>query len=131
MLNFIDQRLSIIKQVHNQFIRSLDIIMTSDLYQTLPIKYSWIFKPKLDGFNILGTNCWHQHVKCYELHQVMQQNDIDFIHVLNRFQIATQTTKDISYINNICLKPTPLNGVLLYLFYTNTKTIAHNNFFLI
>ncbi len=68
-------------------------------------------------------------MKCYELHQVMQQNDIDFIHVFNRFQIARQTIKDISYINNICPKPTPLNDFLLYLFYINTKTNAHNYFF--
>jgi len=102
----------VIKQVHNQFMGGLDIIMTSDFYeypkarkktyyQAPLVKDSWIFKPKLDGFNILGTNCWHRHVKCYELHQVMWQNNIDFIHVFNKFQIATQTTKDISYINNI------------------------------
>ncbi len=48
-------------------------------------------------------------------------NDIDFIHVLNRFWTTTQTTKDISYIYNICLKPTLLNNVLLYLFYANAK----------
>jgi hypothetical protein len=86
---------------------------------------------KLDGFNILGTNCWHQHVKCYELHQVMWQNDIDFIHVFNKFQTITQTIEDISYINNICLKPTPLDNVLLYLFYINVKPNAHNNNLLI
>lgn len=126
MLTFIDQRLLVIKQVHNQFMGSLDIILTIDFYQTFPIKYSWIFKPKLDGFNFLSTNCWHQHAKCYELHQVMWQNDIGFIHVFNRFWIATQTTEDISNINNICLKPTPLNSVLPYLFYTNTPKKMHN-----
>jgi len=57
MLTFIDQRLLVIKQVHNQFMGSLDIILTIDFYQTFPIKYSWIFKPKLDGFNFLSTNC--------------------------------------------------------------------------
>jgi len=79
------------------------------------------FKQKLDGFNILGTNCRHQHVKCYELHQVMWQNDIDFIHVFNKFQTTTQTIEEISYINNICLKPTPLDNVLLYFFYINVN----------
>jgi hypothetical protein len=132
MLTFIYQRLCVIKQVHNQFMGSLDIILTIDFCHTFPIKYSWIFKPKLDGFNFLSTNCWHQHAKCYELHQVMWQNNIGFIHVLNRFWIATQTTEDISYINNICLKPTLLNSVLPYLFYTNTPKKMHNiNFFLI
>jgi hypothetical protein len=75
----------------------LDVIMTSGFYQTPSIKDSWIFKPKLYGFNILGLNCWHQHVKCYELHQVMWQNDIDFIHVFNKFQTTTQIVEYIIY----------------------------------
>lgn len=123
MLTFTNKKLHVIKQVHNQFMGGLNKIMTCDFYQTPLVRDSWIFKPKLDGFNILGINCWHRHVKCYELHQVMQQTDIDFIYVFNWFRIATQ---DISYINNVCLKPTPLYNVLLYLFYTNAKTNAHN-----
>jgi hypothetical protein len=57
VLSFINQTLCIIKQVHNQFMGGLDIIMTNDFYQTPQIIDSWIFKPKLEGFNILGTNC--------------------------------------------------------------------------
>jgi hypothetical protein len=34
MLFFIDCRLHIIKQVHNEFMGGLDVIMTSDFYQT-------------------------------------------------------------------------------------------------
>jgi hypothetical protein len=56
MLTFIDQRLRVIKQVHNQFMGGLDVIMTNDFYQAPLVKDSWIFKPKLDGFNIFGTN---------------------------------------------------------------------------
>jgi len=33
MLSFIDRRLGIIKQVHNEFMGGLNVIMTSDLYQ--------------------------------------------------------------------------------------------------
>jgi hypothetical protein len=35
MLSFIDCRLQIIKQVHNQFMGGLDIIMIGDFYQVL------------------------------------------------------------------------------------------------
>jgi hypothetical protein len=28
---------------------------------------------------------WHKNVKCYELKQIMQQNDVDFIDILNKF----------------------------------------------
>ncbi len=131
MLTLIDKKLHVIKQVHNQFMGGLDLIMTRDFYQAPLVRDFWIFKRKLNGFNILGINCWHWCVQCYELHQVMWQNDIDFIHVLNSFQTRTQTIKDISYINNICLKPTWLYNVLPYLFYTNIKTNAHNKKYLI
>jgi hypothetical protein len=33
MLSFIDRRVRIIKQVHNEFMGGLDVIMTSDFYQ--------------------------------------------------------------------------------------------------
>jgi hypothetical protein len=99
----------------------LDVIMTCDFYQAPLVRDSWIFKPKLHGFNILGINCWHYHVKCYELHQVVRQNNINFIHVLNWFRTATHPIKDISYINNICLKLKPLYNVLPYLFLIKNK----------
>jgi len=59
MLALIDKKLHVIKQVHNQFMGGLDIIMTCDFYEGPSIKDSWIFKRKLDGFNIIGLNCWH------------------------------------------------------------------------
>jgi len=77
MLTFIDSRLHVIKQVHNQFMGGLDTIMTADLYQAPLVWDSWIFKSK--------TNLWHENIKCYKLKQVMRQNDINFINILNRF----------------------------------------------
>ncbi len=71
MLSFIDRRLHVIKQVHKEFIGGLDVIVTSDFYQATPIQDLWIFKLKTDEFNILGTNFWHENIKCCELKQVM------------------------------------------------------------
>ncbi len=66
MLTFINHRLCVIKQVHNQFMGGLDVIMTIDLYQTLLVLDSWIFKFKTNNLNIFGTNRWHENMKCYE-----------------------------------------------------------------
>jgi hypothetical protein len=46
MLTFIDCRLRVIKQVHNQFMGGLDTIMIGDLYQAPLVWDSWIFKSK-------------------------------------------------------------------------------------
>ncbi len=63
----------------------LDIIMTCDFYQTPPIIWdSWIFKFKIDGFNVLTTIFLCKNVKCYELKQVMRQNDLEFINILEK-----------------------------------------------
>jgi hypothetical protein len=67
MLTFIDHRLCVIKQVHNQFMGGFDVIMTRDLYQVLLLQDSWIFKFKTNSLNIFKTNLWHENMKCYEL----------------------------------------------------------------
>lgn len=67
MKTFIDHRLHVIKQVHDKFISGLDVIMKGGFYQTPPIWDSWIFKPKIEGYNILGIKFGHKNVKCYEL----------------------------------------------------------------
>jgi hypothetical protein len=56
----------------------------------------------------------------------MRQNDVHFINIVNKFQIASQTNKDIHFMNNFYLKPPPMDNTLPHLFYTNLKTIAHN-----
>jgi hypothetical protein len=56
MLTFIDYRLHVIKEVHNKFTGGLYIIMTSDFYLILLIQESWIFKLKIDGFDIFSYN---------------------------------------------------------------------------
>ncbi len=128
MLTFIDHKLlCVIKQVHNQFMGGLDITMIGDLYQVSSIQDSWIFKSKTSSLNILGTNLWHENIKCYELKQVMRQNDINFINTLNRFRTTSQTFENINFINKTCFKAQPMDNTLPYLFYTNDKTTTHNN----
>lgn len=99
----------------------LDIIMTSHFSQAPPVWDSWIFKSKVDGFNVLTTNFWCKNVKFYEFKQIMWQNDFEFMHILNKFQTTLQTFKDIEFINNICLRTPPINNILSYLFYKNAK----------
>jgi len=65
MLSFIDCRLRIIKQVHNEFMGGLDVIMTNDFYQAPPIRDSWILKPITNTFNIIALNYWLEYVQCY------------------------------------------------------------------
>jgi hypothetical protein len=65
-------------------------------------------------------------MKCYELKQVMRQNDLKFI-ILNRFQISSHTFEDIDFTNKICLKTPPIDNVLPHLFYTNAKRIDEHN----
>jgi len=53
MLAFIDYKLQVKKQVHNQFMGGLDVIIIGNFYQAPPIQDSWIFTLKNIGFNIL------------------------------------------------------------------------------
>ncbi len=55
----------------------------------------------------------------------MKQND-HFINILNRFQTGSQTNDDIHFMNNFCLRPSPIDNTLPHLFYTNLKTTTHN-----
>jgi hypothetical protein len=71
MFSFIDCRLCIIKQVHNEFLGGLDVIMINHFYQAPPIQDSWILKPITNIFNIIVLNYWLEYVQCYELQGVM------------------------------------------------------------
>jgi hypothetical protein len=68
------------------------------------------FKIKNDGFNILGIVFWCENIKCFEWKKVMRQNDLHFINILNRFWIYSQTNENINFINNIWLKPPPMDN---------------------
>jgi hypothetical protein len=64
--------------------------------------------------------------KCYELKQIMRQNDEQFINILNQFQIATQVLSYVDTINNQCCHTLPYDPNFPYLFYTNEVKQKHN-----
>jgi len=98
----------------------LDVIMTWDFYQVLPIWDSWIFQSQTNGLNSLGTFflAWRHQTLWIKTNYVT-----NIINILNRFEIIFE---DINFINRICLKALHTNNTLSHLFYTNTKTTTHN-----
>ncbi len=56
MFNVIDNRLQSIKHIQNKFFSGVDVIITSDFYQALCVKNSWIFQNIKDNVNALATN---------------------------------------------------------------------------
>jgi len=79
MLNVIYNKLRSIKHIQNIFFGGVDVIMTSDLYQTSSVKDSWIFQNIKDNVNVLTLIFLQSYVQCYELNKVMQQSDMVFI----------------------------------------------------
>jgi hypothetical protein len=45
----------------------------------------------MNNIDSLTPNFWMENTKCYELKQVMYQSDEQFINILNRFRISTQS----------------------------------------
>ncbi len=54
----------------------------------------------------------HENLKCYELKKIMQQNDLEFINILNRLQLTSQAYEDINFINKICCKWPPIDNII-------------------
>jgi hypothetical protein len=85
MLTFIDHKLHIIKEVHNEFMGGLNVIMIGDIYQTPFVRNSWNFKQINNIFNTIASNYQSKYVQDYELQEGMRQGDINFINILNIF----------------------------------------------
>jgi hypothetical protein len=66
-------------------------------------------------------------IKCYELHMVMCQNDMKFIHKLNKFKTTSHTQIDINMLNNTCLRTPSNDSKISHLFFTNRPTYAHSD----
>ena len=115
-------------RAHNNFMGGLDVIVIGDLYQAPLVRDAWIFIFQSFCLNELAPNFWKEWAKCYELVQVMWQEDLQFIGILNQFQIATQIEHDITYINKICFRLLPTAITFLHLFYTNVKTNEHKKY---
>jgi hypothetical protein len=107
IISFNDLHLRSIKHAHNHFFGNIDVIITSDLYQTPFVRDKWVFQRRFDNIDALRINFWLDHIHCFELFQVMRKNDDQFIEVINRFQTATHNPIDITFFNNICLHQLP------------------------
>jgi len=62
LLPFINCKLHIIKQVHNEFMGGLDVITIGDFYSAPFVQDSWIFKPITNTFNTMALNYWLEYV---------------------------------------------------------------------
>lgn len=59
-------------------------------FQASPLRDEWIFKKiLLGGFDEIAPDFWLDEIKCYELHIVTPQNNMQFINILNVFQTTT------------------------------------------
>jgi hypothetical protein len=58
MFIVINNRLRSIKHIQNNFFGGVDVIMTSDFYQTPLVKDSWIFQNIKDNVNALAKTIW-------------------------------------------------------------------------
>jgi hypothetical protein len=63
MFNVIYYQLKGIIYTQNKFFNVLDVIMSCDFYQTLPIKDCWIFYSLNDSINSLTPNFWKNNVQ--------------------------------------------------------------------
>ncbi len=79
IFNVIDNRLRFIKHIQNKFFGGVDVILTSDFYQTSHMKDSLIFQNIKDNVNALTLIFWQTHVQCYELNKIMRQSNMVFI----------------------------------------------------
>jgi hypothetical protein len=73
-------------------------LIIGDFHQVPLVRDSWVFQPIDEGFNSLGINFWQKEKLCYELCLVMQQQNMQFVEIFNRFKIH-QTQQDIDITN--------------------------------
>jgi hypothetical protein len=71
MFYVIDNRLRSIKHIQNNFFGGVDVIITSEFYQTPLMKDSWIFQNIKNNVNALAPNFWQTYVQCNELNKIM------------------------------------------------------------
>jgi hypothetical protein len=82
IFSFIELHLRSIKHAHNLVFGNVDVIITSDLYQTPLVQDKWVL---LDNIDALRINFWLNCFHCFEFFQVMHQSDEQFIEIFNRF----------------------------------------------
>jgi hypothetical protein len=71
IFNVIVNSLRSIKHIQNNFFGGVDVIMTSNFYQTPLVKNSWIFQNIKYNVNAFTPNFWQTYVERYELNKVI------------------------------------------------------------
>ncbi len=80
------------KHKQNSLFGNLDVLITNDFYQMPSSCDSWVFHPINDAIHSLGICFWQDKIKCDELCQVMQQQETQFIQILNQFKKSVLNT---------------------------------------
>ncbi len=111
--------------MHTKFFGNLDVIIIGDFYQIQLVRDARVFKVNMNNIDSLMPNFWMEKINCYELKQIMHQNDEQFINILNQFRTATQSQFVINTINSQCFCTPPEDSKFPYLFYTNEARLKH------
>ncbi len=125
-IKIVDLQLKSIKHIHTIFFGNLDVINTRDFYQIQLVRNVRVFKINANNINSLSPIFWMKKIKCYELKQVMRQNDEQFIKILNWFRNATQLQSNVDTKNNQFFCILPNDPKFSYLFYMNETKQKHN-----
>lgn len=99
------------------------VIVSSDFYQDPHVRGKHIFEKSNNRLEALTPNFLHDHIKCYELHMVICQNDREFVHMLIRFRITSYTQISINTLKNTCLQ-TPPNNPKYHIYFTLIKHVV-------
>jgi hypothetical protein len=61
--------------MHINVFENLNVIIIGDFYQVQLSHDARVFKTNMNNIDNLTPNIWMENIKCYELNQVMHQND--------------------------------------------------------
>ena len=92
--DFIDTRLQQLTGIRAPF-GGLSVIAVGDFYQLKPVGDRLVFLDLKEGAKALAPNSWKDHIKIYELVDIMRQkDDLKFAQLLNRLRLNVLTEED-------------------------------------
>lgn len=99
MLRFIDLRFRSAFGQQRPF-GGLHVLFVGDLFQIPPITRQYIFECVWNGTEMYLASAWADHVKMFELTQIMRQKDMEFSQCLNRLREGRQTEADLNFFES-------------------------------
>ena len=126
MLCGMDKQLREILHTLTTHFGGLYVIFCDNLFQAQPVLDSWIFEQPR-SCNAIPYTFWRNHVTCFELKQVMRQDDKTFVSILNRIRTCSQIDNGIAYLNKHCCIQPPNDPTFPHPFHRNKYVQAHNN----